>query len=195
MSETSASRASELAGELSGNLPEGVKTVPRGCATGCLTLPFRVLYKSRYAIALLFLSTFSGHEGPTSPHSRPLKFVSTTADVPSASGAREDTEDSSFVEFFLDPSMKKIVRSVTYNAGQLNEAWKSQGLPVIPASWHSYVAVESVLTEEEELEFEKMLGDSLADVRVYDVALQNGEKKRVFILPDGSVMLSQLAYK
>lgn len=189
MSESSASRAREI--------PEGIKTIPRGCVTGCLSLPFRGLYKVRYAIALLFVASFPGHEPSQIPSQTPLVRASATAPITSGSSnsSSPDTNSKTLVQLFLDPNVKEMVRSVTQHAGDFNEAWREKGLPTIPASLQSCVAEESDLTEEEERELEMTLGDLVDEVKVYDVFLQSGGVKRVIVLPDGSVMLSQIAYK
>jgi hypothetical protein len=187
MSEVSVSRAREV--------PEGVKKIPRGCVTGCFTLPFRFMYRARYALALLFVSSISGHE--VRPEASQTPFVRATAIAPVTSGASAppDSKGNSFVQLFMDPSVKEMVRSMSEHAGNFNQAWKAKGLPTIPVSLQSCVAIESELTEEEKSELEISLGSLVEEVRVYDVSLQSGDAKRVFVLPDGSVLFSQIAYK
>jgi hypothetical protein len=198
MLEKSATRVKE-------DLPNDVKTIPRGCTTGCLTLPFRTLHSFRYVIVLLLISTLPGHVPSHTIAQTPfIPFVSIKkkGQLPSGSIASVLSEthqhtssnaSSSFSEFVLNPSMKSLVKEATQVAGNFNEAWKAKGLPMIPLSLQSCVAIEGELTEDEKKDLQKSLGDVADKVRVYDVSVRAGVAKRVYVMPDGSVMLSQIA--
>lgn len=167
MSEVSASRASEL--------PEGVKKVPRGCVTGCLTLPFRMLYKSRYAILFLIFSSIPGH------HPLPAKKEEFLREkFPPSERKRYGLQ----VKELDQPALSLLCTQIMTGdglEGMLPDSMQSlgQALPSGAAITHSTMTLEKAGVDIADL-------DSQTQVTVVDMgAFQMRGVSMIYILPGG----------
>ena len=175
MSESSAYRAREE------QLPEGYRKVPRGCATGCLTLPFRMFYHSRYLIAALFVSSMPGHVPVSRVHNTPLQTAAsgiTQVDSPSISLKRVDTPGlRTLVQQWF---MGQATVETSWGGEQLSALGRALPIDVVPTSYRSTAGEESLPAD--------FIAPETPLVVLTLTAFSGSDLPRTFyILPDGTV--------
>lgn len=169
------------------DLPPDCVPVKRWIA-GCRCLVFFMLLSGATVTSVAYGLWRTIQEAqPASVNKR--SSVSGVSSTPSEATAA--SPQVSMVNVMLDPSLKSIVREATRHAESFNEKWQECGLPVIPVALQRCVAIESSLTELEILTFQQQYGLSEEDVKVYDLRFSDASTRRVYVLPDGTVLMDE----